>query len=125
VVAVDEDAETGRRGLRGALYAEGANVASDRLGDLDGALARLAKAVDASGDDTERALLLSARAELLARLGRIDEAHADVDSALAIIPPSGLAHLALGRIAVAQGDPAGAPPPPVAAPARAEPDGPV
>src|SRR5262249_44782952 len=41
LLALDQDAETAPPGLSAALYAEGANVASDRLGDLDGALARL------------------------------------------------------------------------------------
>ena len=79
-----------------------ANLGSAReaRGDLTGAVAAMSRAAAASPDDPG---VLGHCAAVLVKAGRLDDAAARVDSALALAPGATLPHLVRGQIYLAQG----------------------
>jgi tetratricopeptide (TPR) repeat protein len=106
VAALERDAAAAAPDLRAVLLGEAARVLAGAMADPAGALIRLDEALrDAGADDAVLGRLLAERAELRARLGDVGGARTDVEQALRTVSPTAHAHLALGRVHLADGRP--------------------
>jgi tetratricopeptide (TPR) repeat protein len=102
VAALERDAAATSGEPRALLLGEAARVAAADLGRPEDAEAFYARALEAARTPSTRGHLLAERAELRARGADLAAARTDVEAALTLAPPSGPAHLALGRLHLAE-----------------------
>jgi tetratricopeptide (TPR) repeat protein len=104
LVALVEDSALAAKEQRAALFSEAARVAAGPLGDLKSSVNYLTSAIAATEFDEERGRLSAERAEIHARQGHREDAEDDLRLALSLGRPTGHAHLAMGRLKLADGD---------------------